>query len=165
MRRLDRSGHKGSANAQVLMAWEKVADGVISAHTTGAHLRDGELVVYVDGNSWATHFTAMSEQLKEALNEAVGEGLVRSIRFTVSKKVAESHRLRSHEEETEEFYSVDDVEPIPLTPLELAQVTASVADIPDEELRQAVLRATVKDIEWKKGVSAKSGRPEAPGSV
>lgn len=143
------------------MAWDKIADGVVSAHTTGAHLRDGELVVYVDGNSWATHFTAMSEQYRAALNESLGGEVVERIRFTVSRKVSDDRRLKRAEEETEEFYAVDQVDPIPLTALELAQIETSVAEIPDEELREAVLRATVKDLEWKKGVSAASGLPGA----
>jgi hypothetical protein len=147
------------------MAWGRVADGVVSAHTTGAHLREGELVVYVDGNSWATHFSAMSEQYRKALNDLLGEELVKSIRFTVSRKVGEQHRLQRHEDETKEFYSADEAEAIPLTEVELAQVMASVAEIPNEELREAVLRATVKDLEWKKGVAAANGPHVARESV
>jgi hypothetical protein len=143
------------------MAWDLVADGVVSSHTTGAHLREGILIVYVDGNSWATHFTAMSEQYRRALNEALGRELVSGMRFVVSRKVAEQHRLRRNEEETEEFYQRDSIDPMPLSDEELAQVRASVAEIPDGELREAVLRATVKDLEWKKALDAQTGLPAA----
>ena len=73
--------------------------------------------------------------------------------------MAEEHRLRQTEEETEEFYRKDVAQPVPLDEIELAQIRASVAEIPDAELREAVLRATVKDLEWKKGVSRGSGPP------
>jgi hypothetical protein len=161
VRRLDKTGRTASTSARVLLAWNRVADGVVSSHTTGAHLREGVLIVYVDGNSWATHFTAMSEQYRSALNEAVGQDLVSGMRFVVSRKVSDQHRLRRSEEETEEFYQEDAVNPVPLSDDELAQVRASVAEIPDDELREAVLRATVKDLEWKKALSAERGLPGA----
>jgi len=142
------------------MAWQSVANGVISAHTTGAHLREGVLIIYVDGNSWATHFSAMSEQYRGALNEALGQELVSGLRFIVSRKVSDEHRLKDAEEETEEFYREDAAQPVPLSEVELAQIQASVAEIPDAELREAVLRATVKDLEWKKGVSEGNVSPE-----
>ena len=159
VRRLDRKGHAAAVSARVLTAWQRIAGGVVAAHTTGAHLRDGGLVVYVDGNSWATHFTAMSEQYRAAVNEALGEDLVRSVRFVVSRKVAEDHKLRRLDAEAEEFYRQDATQPVALTETELAQIEASVAGIPDAELREAVLRATVKDLEWKKGVAGENGLP------
>jgi len=165
LRRLDRKGRGASASARALMAWQAVASGVMSAHTTGAHLREGVLIVYVDGNSWATHFSAMSEQYRKAVNEALGQELVSGVRFIVSRKVADEHRLRQAEEETEEFYGEDIAQPVPLNEIELAQIRASVAEIPDAELREAVLRATVKDLEWKKGGSAGNGPPERPEDV
>jgi hypothetical protein len=47
---------------------------------------------------------------------------------------------------------------VPLSENELAQVTASTASIPDAELREAVLRATVTDLEWKKGIALRNSR-------
>jgi hypothetical protein len=160
LRRLDRGSGGAYAAARVLAAWGHVADGVISAHTTGAYVREGVLIVYVDGNSWATHFTAMSEQYRIALNEELGQDLISAVRFIVSRKVADEHKLRQSESETEDFYRADTVEPVALTPVELDQIRASVAEIPDEKLREAVLRATVKDLEWKKGLELENGPQE-----
>jgi hypothetical protein len=134
------------------------------AHTTGAHVRDGVLTVYVDGNSWATHLTALGEQYRTALNKEIGQELISGMRFIVSRKVADEHKLKSAERDTENFYRADDVEPIPLSARELEQVRSSVGDIPDEELREAVLKATVKDLEWKKGLAAMNGPQERPQS-
>ncbi len=154
VKRLDRRGTGAYAAARVSEAWQRAAQGIAVSHTTGAYLRDRVLIVYVDGNSWATHFSAAAEQYRVAINKELGEELVGEVRFTVSRKVAEEHRLRRIEEQTEEFYGEDKVAPVPLTQTEIDQIRASVAEIPDEELRTAVFRATVKDLEWKKGLSS-----------
>lgn len=158
MRKLDRGSGGSYTTARILSAWGHVADGVVSSHTTGAHVREGALVVYVDGNSWATHFSAMGEQYRVAVNAELGEELISTVRFVVSRKVADEHKIRAAEQETEDFYRADETASVGLSELELDQVRASVAEIPDAELREAVLRATVKDLEWKKGLAGQNGR-------
>jgi hypothetical protein len=165
MRRLDRKSGGAYTSARVLLAWDRVAGEGIAKHTTGAHLREGTLVVYVDNNSWATQYTAMAETYRRSVNAELGEELVSALRFTVSRKVAEAHKIKRAEDELDEFYREDDVAPIALTPLERAQIEASVAEIPDEGLREAVLRATVKDLEWKKGLAHRNAAQERPQSV
>lgn len=158
VRRLDRGSGGAYAAARVANAWGRVRGEMVANHTTGAHLRDGVLVVYVDGNSWAAHFAASSEQYREAVNKELGEELVSGIRFTVSQRAARESNCKSVHPFTEDEESrQDEVAPVPLTDTELAQVTASVERIPDAELRTAVLRATVKDLERKKGRSTRSG--------
>ena len=156
MRRLDRKNGGAYTSARVLLSWDRVSGEGIAKHTTGAHLRDGVLVVYVDNNSWATQYTAMAEQFRISINKELGEDLVSALRFTVSRKVSDAHKLRRAEVELQEFYREDDVPSVPLSDLERAQIEASVAEIHDAELREAVLRATVADLEWKKGLSARN---------
>ena len=158
VRRLDRKGKGAYTNARVGSAWMDVVGPMVAGHTTGAHLREGTLVVFVDSPIWATELTAMAEQYRSSVNERMGENLVSAVRFTVSRKVQEEHRLQRHEAETDEFYREADVESVSLTENELAQIKSSIADIPDEELREAVLRATVRDMEWKKGLAGQNGR-------
>jgi hypothetical protein len=160
LRRLDRKSGGAYTSARVLFAWDRVAGEGIAKHTTGAHLRDGVLVVYVDNNTWATQYTAMAERYRVSVNTELGEELVSSLRFVVSRKVADAHKLHRAEAELEDFYREDDVPSVPLTPTERAQVESSVAEIPDAELREAVLRATVKDLEWKKGLAIKNEAQE-----
>lgn len=162
VKRLDRKSQGGYTAAKVVSAWEKIAAGILSSHTTGTHLRDGVLVVYVDGNSWATHFTAEAERYRAAINRELGQELVQAVKFVVSKRVSAEQRLKRAEEDTLNFYGADEVAPLPLSETELLQVKASVADIPDEELRQAVYRATVKDLEWKKGLASQNGPQATP---
>lgn len=159
--RLDRKSGGAYSLARVSAVWTDVAGQSVSAHTTGAHMRQGTLIIYVDSAIWATELTAMSEQYRMTINERLGEDLVREMRFSVSKRVAEEHGLRRQEEQLDGFYDADVVEPVSLTESERAQVESSVSVIRDEELREAVLRATVRDMEWKKGIAARNAR-EAP---
>ncbi len=159
--RLDRKSGGAYTQARIGILWQELAGPMVTAHTTGAHLRDGTLVIYVDGPAWATELTAMSETYRRRINEELGKNVVRTIRFTVSRKVAEEFRLKRTELELEEFYLQDVVDSVPLTKTERAQVEASTEIIPDGELREAALRATVADLEWKKGLAARKARETA----
>jgi hypothetical protein len=118
----------------------------------------GEVVVYVDSPLWATELTSLAEHYRRALNEEIGKRAVRTVRFTVSKKVQDTKRTERLEHQTDEFYEQAEVEPVPLTGAERDQVEASVAAIDDEELREAVLRATIADMQRKKGMAARESR-------
>jgi len=159
--RLDRKSGGAYTQARVGILWQELAGPMVTSHTTGAHLRDGTLVIYVDGPAWATELTAMSETYRKRINEDLGKNVVRTIRFTVSRKVAEEFRLRKTELEDEEFYLQDVVDSVPLTKTEREQVEASTECIPDEGLREAAVRATVADLEWKKGLAARKAREAA----
>lgn len=156
--RLDRNSGGAYTQARIGILWQETAGPQVTAHTTGAHLRDGILVIYVDGPGWATELTAMSETYRKAINSELGKNVVKKMVFTVSRKVAEEDRLRRTELENEDFYYRDVVESVPLTEIERAQVAASVECIPDPALREAAMKATVADLEWKKGLSARNVR-------
>jgi hypothetical protein len=158
--RLDRKNSGAWTAAKVAVLWADVAGPIVNAHTTGVHLRDGTLVVYVDSHARANDLSALSERYRVAMNSGLGKESVKKVSFTVSRKVSDERRLQVAEEETAEFYREDDVEPVPLTPTERAQVEASAAGIPDERLREAVIRATVKDLEWKRGIAQRNSREE-----
>lgn len=156
--RLDRKGGEAALQSRIATAWPEIAGPVVTKHTTGAHVRGHELVIYVDNSVWATELQAMSQQYMAAIRERVGKVPVRRIVFTVSRRVAEEYRIQVAEQETADFYVEDKVEPIPLSEVERAQVEASAELIPDAELREAVLRATIADLEWKKGIAARKER-------
>jgi hypothetical protein len=154
--KLDRKNSGAWTAARVAVLWEDVAGPIVGAHTTGVHLRDGVLVVYVDSHARANDMVALSERYRTEMNSGLGKDLISRVSFTVSRKVSEERRLREVEQETEDFYNEDDVEPVALTATERAQVEASVSVIEDDGLRDAVLRATVKDLEWKKGIALRN---------
>lgn len=161
--RLDRKAGGAGTQARLIKLWEEVAGPIVLSHTTGVHLRDGVLVVYVDSNARANDMAALSEIYRTKLNSGLGKDAVNKVAFTVSRKVMDEMRLAIVEEELDEFYREDDVDPIPLTENERAQVESSAASIPDAELKEAVIRATVTDLEWKKGIAAHNSRERARG--
>lgn len=161
MGRLDRKSGGALTQLKVMKAWQVVAGERVLEHTTGAHLRAGELVVFVDSPVWATELSALSEKYREAVQAEIGEIRVSGVRFAVSKKVAETARLSAEESQTEEKREDPGPDPVALTDVERAQVEASAAEIPDDRLREAVIRATVADLERKKGI-AEQKRRERP---
>jgi hypothetical protein len=163
--RLDRKSSGAWTAARVTLLWEQVSGPIVSAHTTGVHLRSGELVVHVDSHARANDMSALAERYRTEMNSGLGKDLIRKVSFTVSRKVSEKRILETEERESEEFYKEDDVEPVPLTDNERAQVVSSAAVIPEPTLREAVVRATVKDLEWKKGIAARNSREKSPDGV
>jgi len=158
VRKLDRKGGGAYLQTKVGQAWTQIAGSAVVSHTTGAHIREGELVVFVDSSLWATELSALSEHYRESVNKELGEELVKAVRFTVSKNVAKEKRIERVLTESEEYLTEDKVEPVALTANELAQIEASVSAIEDDELRRAVLRATVADLQWKKGLKSREER-------
>ena len=142
------------AEAGVATWWAAAIPPEIARHTIGAAMRDGELVVQVDSPVWAAELSAMSEQLRALIEEASGRGTVRSVRFTVSRRVAMAKRNDREGEEYDELYEPENVEPIELTPQERSQVEHAAEQIEDPELRQAFIEAMVTDMELDKGRKA-----------
>lgn len=159
--RLDRKSGGALSQTKVVLAWQRTAGDTVLAHTTGAHLREGEVVVYVDSPAWATELSALSERYREALETELGEKSVSAVRFSVSNRVDRKREEERLDEEADRFYEPDPAEPMALTASERAQVEASAAVIPDKDLREVVIKATIADLEWKKG-RAEAKRREKP---
>lgn len=150
LRRADSHGKRFAASA--VNAWERVVGNDIAVHTRGFALRDsGELVVFVDSGAWANQLSLMSSDIIERLNAHLGDGAVRSLRFTVSRKVQADALAAATEEGVDEFYSTDTTDPQPLTQVERAQAEAVASVIKDDGLREAALKVMVRDLELKKG--------------
>lgn len=137
--------------AGVATWWAAAIPPEIARHTIGAALRDGELVVQVDSPVWAAELSAMSEQLRMLIEEASGTDTVRSVRFTVSRRVAMAKQDDRDRDEYDAFYEPEDVQPVPLTPQERSQVEHAAEQIDDAELREAFVEAMVTDMELDKG--------------
>lgn len=160
-RRLDKASAGRFLQVRVADAWQHVVGRTVAEHTTDVFLRAGELVVHVDSNVWASELSSLTGPYITALNAELGRDLVTSIRFTVSRKVRQRQLEEQAREERDALYAPNPSAAIPLTPAERAQVEASAASIDDEELREAVVKATIASMEWRKGQrAAKSG--EAP---
>lgn len=140
--------------------WETIAGEVVSGHTTGAHLDGTCLIVYVDEPAWATELTALSGEYLKRFETEMGQGAVESMRFIVSRRVAEKNRFIAAEKESEA--AREKISPVPLSDIEQAQIQASAAEIPDEKVREAVIRATIAGLAWKKGQDRARRRQNRP---
>lgn len=156
LRKVDKHGKRHSASA--VNAWADVVGSDIAVHTRGFALRENqELVVFVDSGAWANQLSLMSSDLLVRLNEHIGEEAVRSLRFTVSRKVKEGALTAAAETDAEDFYAHEEDTPSALTEIELAQATSIASAIKEEGLRQAALKAMIRDLEQKKGKRSNPG--------
>jgi len=145
--------------SRAVTVWSEVVGDEIMRHTKGVALRDGELIVYVDSPVWANELSLLSERFKTEINAKLGEDLVSSLRFNVSRKVMESHLHEQQEEEEARFYEPDRTKAEPLSEEERMQAVYMAEAVPDEELREKALRVMIKDLEWKKGLK-KANSPQ-----
>ncbi|MHB9004266.1 MAG: DUF721 domain-containing protein, partial [Coriobacteriia bacterium] len=149
---LDKNGLLTTAG--IIEVWDDVVGPEIAGHTFISGLKDGVLIVLVDSPVWSTELNAMAEQLRNKLSQELGQKTVKSLRFTVSRRVGLERAERAVRAQAERGYGGEKVEPTPLSSAELEAVQRSVAGIENESLREAALRATVSDLESKKGQEA-----------
>jgi predicted nucleic acid-binding Zn ribbon protein len=70
------------AEGTVLGQWPAVVGSEIAEHATPTNLADGVLSVAAESTAWATQLRMMQAQLLAKIAEAVGDGVVRSLRIT-----------------------------------------------------------------------------------
>ena len=148
-------GREHADTAAVASVWEHSVGQDVARHTFVRGVRRGELLVAVDSPVWATQLQAMSEELRGRINEEMGKELVRTTRFTVSRKVAEERAQADREERAARRYGGERVAPAPLDESEMGEARTLVADIDDPDIRAAALRAIVAEKEWEKGALAR----------
>jgi hypothetical protein len=153
---LDDRDRQRLKEAGVIAWWKESVPKEIARHTEVAGIRDGELLINVDSSTWAAELSALSGRLQGMIEESAGKGSVRSLRFTVSRRVAMVRDAERENAELDELYKPEDIEPVPLTAQERAQVEHAAEQIGDEELRQAFVDAMVTDMELEKGRKAVS---------
>ncbi|MDZ4180385.1 MAG: DUF721 domain-containing protein [Coriobacteriia bacterium] len=149
LKRADKEGRR--FGAQAVSVWGEIAGPEIARHTKGFALRgDRELVVFVDGAAWANQLALMSEELLGRLEAHLGEKTVRSLRFTVSRRVHDEILWEANAGVTEEFYVPDETPGTPLDHTELQQAAHVAAAVRNPAVREVALRAMIKDLEQKK---------------
>jgi hypothetical protein len=149
----DRRG--GLLKARAAEMWPEIAGPEIAKHTVGMGVRSGELNVHVDSHAWATQLALLAEELRGRLNSALGEEAVRSIRFTVSRAVGDARTGEDAEANARRRYGGERVEPEPLSEAEVRQIAEEARGIENEALREAAIRARMRDREVKKAREAR----------
>lgn len=159
LKRIDVSGRRHGA--RVVNAWPEVVGPEIASHTQGFALRNGrEMVVFVDSPAWANELSLMAGDLAFRLNEHLGEETVKTLRFTVSRRVAEERSWEASLSASKEEYLPEEATPERLSEVERMQVEHVASVVTDPELREIALRVMTKDLELKKGArrsASKSG--------
>lgn len=153
---LDRRGDLGRARA--VSAWQEIAGPEVAAHAAGYAMRGPELVVFTDNPVWASELSALSEQYRVAVNEHLGQEMVGSIRFTVSKHARRRDgRADDEEAASDRAGSPRTVDPVPLSEAETAALSRMAEGIHDERLREAALAAARRHLEWRRGLTKADG--------
>jgi len=152
-------------SSRVVAAWNDICGDVVANHTRGVAFRDGELIVSVDSPAWANELSVMADSFRSALAAHLGQDLVRSIRFTVSRHVQAEKARESAESDVAEFYKPDDEVRVALSDVEHSQAVYVSQAVPDERLREIALRVMIKDLEWKKASRTRSSTQASTGGV
>jgi hypothetical protein len=158
--RLDHSG-EGRERARAVTAWRHVAGSEVFAHARGFALRDGELLVFVDTSTWANELSVLSEHYRKAVNERIGKEAVGSMRFAVSKRIAEEASLDAEDAAADADREVDLVEPVALSETEREQLALMAAAVKSDKLRETVIAAASAHLQWRKGIEARNAAEKA----
>jgi hypothetical protein len=150
---LDRTG-QGAAKARVVSAWRSVAGDEVYAHARGFALRGDELLVFVDSPVWANELSVLAEHYRTAVNERSGKEMVGSIRFTVSRKVSEELKRDAEDAALSAAATPERTTPVAATEAEIEHVRQMAAAVENEGLREAVIAAAIRHLEWRKGTEA-----------
>jgi hypothetical protein len=162
--RLDRDG-TGMQRARVVSAWRSVAGEEVFSHARGFALRGEELVVFVDTGVWANELSAMSGHYRDAVNIVAGKEAVTSLRFAVSRKVAEERAWDEREASEAQADELDKVEPVPATTAEVARIRQMASGMRHDKAREAVIAAAIRNLEWRKGIEARKAAENASQSA
>lgn len=117
------------AEAGIWEAWDTVVGPQIAGHARPSAMRDGVLTVLVASAPWMQQLNFLKGEIRARLNSHLGAELVRDIYLKAGKP---SRTTQSQPEP-----------PMPdrsLTADELSKIAATVASLPDEELRVACQR-------------------------
>jgi predicted nucleic acid-binding Zn ribbon protein len=75
-------GNPGDDTARrIATIWDGTVGAAISANARPVHFRDGRLAVATSSSGWAQSLQLMSEQIRAALNRALGGDLVTTLSF------------------------------------------------------------------------------------
>lgn len=134
---------RAAYTAMIDDVWEEVVGAQVAAHTVPSGLRGDLLWVDAEPGPWAQDFTLQRTKVATALNQRLGDVVIRDIRVRQRVGVAARRRRTPR--------------PAPVTPGnlelsadEMAHIDRAVAEIPDQELRAAAKRAMLSQWRWRK---------------
>ena len=74
------------AEQRALQVWAGVVGEKVAAHAQAYSISDGVLLVLVDAHAWTQELTFLKPDILRRLNETLGSGIVKDIRFTLRRR-------------------------------------------------------------------------------
>lgn len=128
---LDKLGLKTRAlEYKVLDLWESVVGETIIKHASVGEMHRGVLFVHVDHPVWIQHLSFAAQDIKKRLNQAIGEKVVKEIRFKAGN--------RCNKQKTKQDMCKKEPKKYDLSAAELGKIETMVEEIKDPELRKTV---------------------------
>lgn len=115
--------------------WEQAVGSAVAARCHPISLRSGRLLVGAVSSAWLQQLTFLKESIQDSVNGALGENLVRDVRFRIAEAEPAPRRVGPAKD------------PAPLPPLPdstLRAIDRELEAISDEEVRRAVRRLRVR---------------------
>jgi len=126
---------------QAWQVWEQVVGPQIASHAKPLRIRDGVLEVRVDQPIWMQQLRLMAPQILQKLNSALGEQLIRELFWKRGRLPEDSGPPKVPERPPQ----------APLSEEETARIEASLADLPEGEMRDAMRSLRIRQAELEKG--------------
>ena len=110
---------------KIWLIWDAAVGEQIANRAQPASIRNGVLTVTVASSAWMQQLNFLKTGIREKLNSAIGEELVKEIFLKAGRPERQPVLQQQHPTTTR-----------PLTPAELARIATQTADIEDIELRE-----------------------------
>jgi len=72
---------RGLEEQAILASWPEIVGPEIAKHSQALALRDGVLWVRAEGSVWAQELSLLKPRIRELLEEKLGKGSVKDVRF------------------------------------------------------------------------------------
>ncbi len=119
--------------ARLQLEWKEVVGESIAIHTMPEKIVRGRLTVLVDSSPWLAQLGFFKDEIKRKTNSLLGSGRVGEVFLQVGRIKRDEPRIQRPKARE-------------LTSEEMARVEADVAEVPDEEVRQALKGLIERDL-------------------
>lgn len=126
---------------RVFEVWEEAVGLRVAANAQPHRIKNGKLFVSTVNPIWAQELSLLSENIREKLNECLGDEKIKEIYFQCTSGI-----VRAAKKEKKTSFSGE----VRLSPAEMKEIVVATKNIGDETLREAVKKVIVRDKKCKK---------------
>jgi predicted nucleic acid-binding Zn ribbon protein len=139
---------------RAIAVWAEVVGAQVAEATRAENVRDGVLSVVARSSTWAFELTFHKEKILRGLNQRLGRGTLRDIRFRVGS--LEEPEAAPPPEPVPNAEALAD---LPLSPETAAAIEAAVSAQPDPELRAHLARTLAAEARRNQWLAEHGYRP------